>query len=390
MRLLVATLLLLALPSVGLGNTLARDPEEEHQPEESEPPRERFDGTFEIPNSEITLKLGGYVKLDFIHDFDAIGSEDKFDPSTIPTDGSDGENTRLHAKQSRLSLDFHRPTRRGPARIFVESDFFGSGNSLRLRHAFGSVGPLLAGQTWSTFMDEDAIPPTLDFEEPRVFIFVRQAMIRWTWRRSDRLLVALALEEPDAEIEPPAGVAGSSEDPLPDLTFRIRRTGGAGHVQFSGFVGQARFRADEGGEDDETIWGINLSGNLAAGGRDRFRFQLAHGDGLARYRGAPAVATDENGRLEAIPTGSITVSYQHFWNDRLWSHVVYSYGEEDNTAGQGADAIKEVEYAALNLVWELAEGISVGAEWLYGSREDNGGAAGEANRLQVVFQLGFF
>jgi hypothetical protein len=90
------------------------------------------------------------------------------------------------------------------------------------------------------------------------------------------------------------------------------------------------------------------------------------------------VATDENGRLEAIPTSSIMVSYQHFWTDRLWSHIVYSYGEEDNTAGQGVDAIETVEYGALNLVWELAEGISVGAEWLYGSREDNGGAAGEA------------
>ena len=239
-------------------------------------------------------------------------------------------------------------------------------------------------------MDEDAIPPTIDFEDPRTFIFSRQAMIRWTWRRSDRLLLALALEEPDAEIEVPAGVSGTSEDPLPDLTFRIRRTGGASHLQLSGFVGQARFRADEGGEDDETIWGLNLSGNLAAGARDKFRFQLAYGDGLARYRGEVAVATDENGRLEAIPTSSIVASYQHFWTERLWSHIAFSYGEEDNTAGQGPDAIEALEYAALNLVWEFAEGISVGAEWLYGSREDNDGASGEANRLQVAFQFSFF
>lgn len=354
-----------------------------------EPPKKKLDGTFEIPGTEATLKVGGYVKLDLIHDFDAIGSEDKFDLSSIPTDGSDGENTHLHAKQSRLNLDFRRPTRRGPARIFTEVDFFGSGNTLRLRHAYGSVGPLLVGQTWSTFMDEDAIPPTLDFEEPRSYIFVRQALVRWTWRTSDRFLLALALEEPDAEIDA-GGVSGSSEDPYPDFTYRARWTAGGGHVQLSGFAGLARFRSDAGAEDDETIWGINLSGNLAAGARDRFRFQLAYGDGLTRYRGALAVATDENGRLEAIPAAAFMVSYQHFWSDRLSSHLVYSYGDEDNTAGQGPDAIEAIEYGAFNLVWQLAERISLGAEWLYGSREDSGGASGDANRLQLAFKLGFF
>ena len=102
------------------------------------------------------------------------------------------------------------------------------------------------------------------------------------------------------------------------------------------------------------------------------------------------MATDENGRLEAIPASSFMVSFQHFWTDRLSSHLVYSYGEEDNTAGQGPDAIEAVEYAALNLVWEFAERISVGAEWLYGSREDNDGASGDAHRLQLAFQFSFF
>ena len=64
--------------------------------------------------------------------------------------------------------------------------------------------------------------------------------------------------------------------------------------------------------------------------------------------------------------------------------------EEDNTAGQGPDAIEAVEYGALNLVWEFAERMSVGGEWLYGSREDSDGASGDANRLQLAFKLGFF
>src|ERR1051325_7496131 len=36
---------------------------------------------------DTTVKFGGYVKVDLIHDFNQIGSPDSFDPRTIPTTG---------------------------------------------------------------------------------------------------------------------------------------------------------------------------------------------------------------------------------------------------------------------------------------------------------------
>jgi len=364
------------------------EPEESSSEKTSQP--KRFDGVFKIPNTEVTIKLGGFVRVDLIHDFDAIGSEDTFDPSTIPTDGKPGENTHLHAKWTRLNLDFGRPTRFGPARIFVETDFMDPDSTLRLRHAFSTVGPLLVGKTWSTFMDEDAMPPTLDGEQPLAFLIVRQAMVRWTWSRSDSFLLALAVEEPDAGVESPEGVPGNSEDPLPDLTARVRWGWGASHLQLSAFAGEARFRSDAGPKDDATIWGLNLSGKAMTVGKDALRFQLAYGEGLARYHGDVAAALDENGRLEAIETLGVMLSYQHYWSERWSSHLVGSYGSQDNTAGQSPESVHAVEYAALNLVWEFAEGMSFGGEWLYGAREDNDGASGHANRLLFVFKTDFF
>jgi len=365
--------------------------EEESGESSRKEPEESPEGVFKIPNSKATIGIGGFARLDMIHDFDAIGSEDGFDPSTIPTDGTEGENTRLHAKWTRFNVDFRRPTRRGPARIFVETDFFDSDKALRLRHAYGSVGPLLAGQTWTTFMDEDAIPPTLDLEEPRVFVFVRQALVRWSWnKKGDRWRGAVALEDPGAEIEPPSGVAGSTENAMPDLTARVRGSWGSSHLQLSAFVGQARFRAEAGPTSDATIWGSSFTGKVMTTSSDALRFQLAYGDGLARYHGGLAAAPDVTGQLEAIPAIATMVSYQHYWNERLSSHIVGSYGKEDNTAGQSAEALHAVGYAALNLVWEFAERISFGGEYLYGSREDNDGASGRANRLLFVFKYDFF
>lgn len=126
--------------------------------------------TESLRSRNYTIEIGGYVKTDVIHDFNAIATTDLFDPLAIPTDGRPGENTRFHARQTRLNLDL----RADNTQLFVETDFFGTTDPfrrsrafLRLRHAYYSYGRLLAGQTWSTFMDESILPSTLDFESPR-------------------------------------------------------------------------------------------------------------------------------------------------------------------------------------------------------------------------------
>ncbi len=116
-----------------------------------------FPGSLKLPKSDLSFKIGGYVKLDFIHDLDFIPSGDTFVQTQIPVDGtSDAQRsgeTRLTARQSRINLDVRAPTQLGQFRAFTEGDFFGSSSSFQLRHAFGELGHLLAGQTWSTFMD---------------------------------------------------------------------------------------------------------------------------------------------------------------------------------------------------------------------------------------------
>ena len=174
------------------------------------------------------------------------------------------------------------------------------------------------------------------------------------------------------------------------MTARFRRLWKGGHVQLASFVGQARFRSDAGPEDDELIWGLNLTGKTQTVGRDTLYFQLAYGEGLARYRGGLAAAPDADGRLEALATWAVMLSYRHYWSEHLSTHAVYSYGAGDNAAGQAPAAPHALEYAALNLVWDLAEKVSLGGEWLYGSREDNDGALGHANRLLLAFKFGFF
>ena len=155
----------------------------EPKTEKAEPPQ--VTAVAQTPADGFTVgafvfKPGGRVKLDVIRDFDPITSEDSFDPRTIPIDGGEGGNSQLHARETRLFLDVRGPVEGKELRMYVETDFYGSGNVLRLRHAYGSWGGLLAGQTWSTFLDDANFPNTIDFESPMAFPSIRQAQVRWT------------------------------------------------------------------------------------------------------------------------------------------------------------------------------------------------------------------
>ncbi len=138
-------------------------------------------GWWLLPKTDIRMTMAGYIKFDLIHDRKPIGSPNFFDVSKIPTDGSTGTSTHLQAMETRVFLDLRRDSRFGEVRGYVEGDFYGSGNSFRLRHAYVQIGERwLVDQTWSTFMDEAIIPATLDFEKPAAYAFARHAQFRYT------------------------------------------------------------------------------------------------------------------------------------------------------------------------------------------------------------------
>ena len=80
-----------------------------------------------------TFKPSGRVKLDVIRYFKPIGSEDSFDTRTIPVDGSEGTNSNIHAKETRLNLDIRGMAEGRELRMFIETDFYGTSSALRSR-----------------------------------------------------------------------------------------------------------------------------------------------------------------------------------------------------------------------------------------------------------------
>ena len=323
---------------------------------------------------------GGYVKLDTIFDFNAIGSTDFFAPNQIPTDGTKGQNFRMHARQTRLNLEARHKMGENELRLFVEGDFYGTGNAFRLRHGYAQYGQWLAGQSWTTFMDEIAMPDLINFESPSGELITRRAQLRWTRELEgvDGGSFSMAVEDPSPVFSP---VTGRFENALPDFVMRGRIVRDSGHFQMAGFVSGASFETNTGVDSDDVAWGAALSGSRKIGNYDSIRLQASIGEGYERFRGFQSYDLTTTGDLFAVPAYAYSISYEHHWTSELKSVVVYSLAETD--AGTGISGIaKSVEYVAANLLWKPNEHFRCGVEYLWGSREEFDGTSGTAHRIQ--------
>lgn len=344
-------------------------------------------GWWKIPKTNSLITIGGYVKFDFIHDLNPINSPSFFDVSKIPTDGSKGTNTHLQANETRLMLDFKTPAGKTDLRAYVEGDFYGTSGAFRLRHAYVEIGgKLLAGQYWSNFMDENIIPPTLDFEKPTAYAFVRHGIIRYKIHTGRNSYIGIALEEPSINVQPMAQ-PGKMETFLPDFTARYRKTGKWGHIQLSGFAGVVRFRSATDSTESTGLFGVNLSGQINFLKKDYFIYQVIAGPGISRYRSGKFAAPDANDELTAISGIGYTAGIRHFWSPEFSTLVVANYGSEDNLSSQPGSDLKSAFYGAVNLIWQFHKSAFAGIEYLHGIRTNFDDAEGKANRIQFSIHV---
>lgn len=347
------------------------------------------EGTFKLPGTDTSIRIGGYIKGDFFYDAD-VDPGDTFNPDAIPTDKEDPEGgLRFHAKQSRLFVGTSTPTRWGDFNTYLEGDFFGSqpdfgevasnAGDLRLRHAYGELGGLLIGQTWTNFMQFHAYPTTVDFFGPTGLSFIRQGQLRYTFQPLDGTTVSLSLENPELSALLPAGV--EPVDSYPDGTLAMKWTAGGTTLRLAGLL---RNLEVEGVVDDSTIgWGLNVSGSLEVG-PSRLTLGFIYGDGVGRYiiNGFEQDATIVDNRLESIKSWGLVAGYQHVWSPTLRSTLAYGREQNEDNFGQ-QDNIELLQTFHLNMLWDPVIDVTMGVEWIHGRRDDFDGPDTNADRIQL-------
>jgi len=373
--------------STSLDELIASEPESTRLGED-------FTGSIQIPGTDAALKIGGFAKMSGVYTLDPLGSDDRFVTGFIPVEDSDSATddgeAKVSARQSRLNIEVRESTSNGPLRAFVEGDFAGSGDSFRLRHAFGQFGYFLAGKTWSTMVDDRATPEEVDFEGINGRIQVRQAQVRYfpSFGRDMDLLVGLEDPAPDV-----TGGRGVSQ--YPDVVASVRRNwADRWHIKTSLLLRQieAEWDLDASVSDKKIGWGVSVSGRVGVdiwNDRDNFLFQLNYGDGLGRYindldevRGQDAVFDPQTGEFDTLPVFSGYVAYQHWWQGSLRSTLTYSWVDVENLAFQADSDYARTNRAIINLLWSPVSRVDVGGELLWGERENKDGKSATARQIQ--------
>ncbi len=109
------------------------------------------------------------IRVNGATDYNGLQSIDGFNTYFIPV-GENNSNVKrfyMSASQTRFGIQGTNKTDYGSINFQIEGDFRGStGNSFKLRHAYGQFINVLAGQTWVVFGDLASIPWTVDVEGP--------------------------------------------------------------------------------------------------------------------------------------------------------------------------------------------------------------------------------
>jgi hypothetical protein len=316
-------------------------------------------------------------------------------------------------RQSRLGVKGFIPTSAGEIKTIFEFELFGTGvdagqTTFRLRHAWGELGQVGAGQSWSPFMDIDVFPNSVEYWGPNGMVFFRNVQLRWTpWSKGDSRF-AVALERPGASADQGAyggrielaGVTGRF--PLPDLSAQYRKAGDFGHVQFSGILRQIKWDDLNGDQFDlsghATGWGLHVSSNLKLA-KHVARLSVVYGEGIQNYMNDAPVDVGiqnnfQNPRTpilgKALPMLGISAFLDLNWNTKWTSTVGYSMLDIDNSDAQAASAFKKGQYALANVLYYPTPSVFLGPEIQWGKRDNfNDGFSSDDFRIQFSAKYNF-
>jgi hypothetical protein len=365
-----------------------------------------------------TFEAYGFAQVDLIQDFQRVRPDwnATLRPTKIPTVeglyGANGE-TILSARQARFGVRGSLPAGEYDLTARIEFDFFGLGegkpdaggqNTIRLRQAYGSWGPLLGGLTASLFMDDAFWPTIIDYWGPAGMVFYRNVQIRYTPFRGEHAF-AVALERPATDMDPaggpsvPPGVTLAARSMLPDLTAQYRLTQGWGYLQVAGILRWLGY--DSPGTATQTKgsaigWGLHASTTVTLiPERLKLLAAVVGGAGISYYMNdaTPDLAFTgslADPRTQAVPMLGLTAYLDVYWSKLFSSAIGYSTAmmfNKDNL--QGPDAFKTGQYASVNFLVTPVRNLMAGPELLWGERIDKIGAYGTDIRLQISVKYSF-
>ena len=140
-------------------------------------------------------------------------------------------------------------------------------------------------------------------------------------------------------------------------------------------------------------YALSVAGKLNVGGGDDVRFSLTGGEGLGRYIGLNAAngaaINPLTGELEAIPSYGGLIAWRHPFGETARLNLGYSGLFIDNPSYVASTMTQSVQSVYGAVLWDIAPRVTMGAELLFGQRENEAGISGDISRFTFSTKYAF-
>ncbi|MDA0338402.1 MAG: DcaP family trimeric outer membrane transporter [Proteobacteria bacterium] len=364
---------------------------------------DEFPASWPMFGTNTRMKIGGYIKADFVADFDGTLDSTQFLMRTIPVEGTPEYGGDAYvdffAKETRFNLDIRRIIPGAvPLRGFIEGDFFSEGNQFRLRHAYITAGNFIVGQTWTTLSFLEAIPIMFDFAAGDALFGGRANQVRYQMSLNERWKLSVAAEEMQfLGIQNENNLPGRATSQWPLLAVRANYKYDGGLVWLGTSIGQLHWDGGANGPSDSTVQlAFLVAGRHNLGERAFATYHLSYSEGagenIMAFAGTDANAVlDANGNLETFPAFAAVLGFGYDLTSTLTTQGSYAYGVLDTPDSRAPLALERGGVAHLNLTWKPKnnEYLSTGIEIMYGKIRAQNRSTGDATRLQLMAKFTF-
>ncbi len=338
--------------------------------------------------------IGGFVNFRTAYDFTYVMPNRDFVTAVIPMQGSISNKHRalMDASTSRLFFESVIKTRSGhPLKAYVETDFRGPSNTLRLRQAYVSFCGFKFGQATSTFTDINSAFNTIDFEGPNAYTYSRNLMIQYTHEWCSGLSAGIALEYPVVNATYSANNSPVYQR-VPDIPAYLQYAWGGGetssHIRLSGLLRNMYYTDNViDANVDKIGWAAQISGSFGISNVARLYGQFLYGKGVTPYvqdlQGLPYdMVTDgaTPGGMLALPVMAWFLGAEFHITDKMPLTLGYSQVRVENRDSYlPAEDYKLCQYIVANCFYNFGSALNIGVEYLYGTRYNVAGKYGRCS-----------
>jgi len=322
------------------------------------------------PDRMMQMRILGSVRTLMNYGNQAMPEKLTFNPYEIPMRlRSQTPNFYADLSLTRLGFEVTRRTRKmGDLFIRIETDFAGS-NGFRIRHAYGQLGSVLIGQTWTLFSNGNFVTATVSRDGVAGSSVFFTPQVRYSDVINSNLSWQASIEYSTPNIELPDSINARLVQVIPDVIGRLNYKKDKLSFRVAALVTTIS------GTDTTDVVGYSFGGGGSLAGMYEFSdvntlhfsftstFAASRFMDLFRGKNEDIAYNSQEQAFEGLFATGGLIAWSHMWPKDFSSSLSFGIAAITNRYFQPDDAYSYSYNALLNVFWQPVDGARLGIEY---------------------------